>query len=182
MKWIKVFENYIVSEYGDFKNAKTNRQIKLHISKKGYKIAQLRTEGRFVTVQSHRIVYEKFIGKIPDKYEINHIDGNKFNNHLSNLEAVTHHQNILHAVKIGLIKSGFDNKLSKPLVELKQNGDLELHGSSYEAARKLGKNNALISLCANGKRRTAYGSKWMHISEFITLTDKSEFITLNDKK
>jgi hypothetical protein len=171
MEWIEVFENYIISEYGNFKNKKTGRMLNITISPKGYKIVQVRSRGKSLTIRVHRTVYEKFIGLLPNKHEVNHIDGNKSNNHYSNLEAVTHHQNILHAVKIGLIKSGFDNKFSKPLVEFKQNGDIEFYGSGCEAGRKLKKHHALISLCANGKRRTAYGSKWMHISEFITLTD-----------
>lgn len=50
----------------------------------------------------HRIVAAAFIGDIPDSFEINHIDGNVQNNHVSNLEIVTHQQNIDHSVLSGL--------------------------------------------------------------------------------
>jgi hypothetical protein len=48
----------------------------------------------------HRLVYESFRGPIPDGLEINHIDGNKKNNSLENLEAVTRKQNLHHAVML----------------------------------------------------------------------------------
>ena len=48
----------------------------------------------------HRLVYESFHGKLKNGYEINHIDGNKKNNNLNNLEAVTRKQNLYHAKKL----------------------------------------------------------------------------------
>lgn len=42
----------------------------------------------------HRLVWETFNGEIPDGYEIDHIDGNKQNNALSNLRCVTHTENM----------------------------------------------------------------------------------------
>jgi hypothetical protein len=46
--------------------------------------------------RGHRLIAETFIGKIPKKMEINHVDGNKHNNNPSNLEIVTRHQNLIH--------------------------------------------------------------------------------------
>jgi len=48
----------------------------------------------------HRLVYETFVGAIPNGYEINHKDGNKVNNELSNLELCTHKDNIIHSYKV----------------------------------------------------------------------------------
>jgi hypothetical protein len=42
----------------------------------------------------HRVVWETFKGEIPDGYEIDHIDGNRLNNALSNLRCVTHTENM----------------------------------------------------------------------------------------
>lgn len=47
----------------------------------------------------HRLVIKTFIGDIPDGYEINHIDFNRSNNMLNNLEIVTRKQNMAHNVK-----------------------------------------------------------------------------------
>lgn len=46
--------------------------------------------------RGHRLIAEAFIGKIPKRMEINHMDGDKHNNHPSNLEIVTRQQNITH--------------------------------------------------------------------------------------
>ena len=52
----------------------------------------------------HRIVAECFVPKPPgDKLEVNHKDGNKLNNHASNLEWVSHLENVRHAFRTGLI-------------------------------------------------------------------------------
>lgn len=50
----------------------------------------------------HILVWETFNGKVPVGYEINHMDLNKANNNLSNLELLTHKENIRHAYRVGL--------------------------------------------------------------------------------
>lgn len=164
MRWTQLFENYLISDAGSIKNKKTGRILKPSASPKGYLFLQLPNNGKKSTVIISRLVYSKYVGAIPDGYEINHIDGNKQNNHFTNLEAITHHENILHAVKIGLIKSGTDSKTSKQICEIKQNGQRIFYGSINQAARLIGKSPAMISLCANGKRKSAYGSIWVHVN------------------
>jgi hypothetical protein len=48
---------------------------------------------------AHRVVWEHYNGKIPDGLEINHIDGNKANYAIINLEAISHRENIVHSYK-----------------------------------------------------------------------------------
>ena len=168
MKFAELLENYLISENGVIKNKKTGRVIKLFTNPKGYKITMLSDRNVSKTFSVHRLVYTKFVGEIPKGYEINHIDGDKTNNHYTNLESLTHHDNILHAVKIGLIKSGFDSKLSKHIAQVKYNGEIVFYGSTHEAARALGKNPANISLCANGRRKTAYGCVWIHVNKIMS--------------
>lgn len=74
----------------------------------------------------HRLVAQAFIPNPQDKPEINHIDGNKINNHVSNLEWVTSSENQKHAFRIGLQKSGLDNATCKVTKE-----------DIYEIRRKL---------------------------------------------
>lgn len=54
------------------------------------------------TVLVHRLVVFAFLGEPPPAHEVNHKDGNKFNNRLVNLEYVTHPENHRHAVATGL--------------------------------------------------------------------------------
>lgn len=59
----------------------------------GYKFVQI---GRGNIVYVHRIVAQTFLDAPLKGFEVNHIDKNKSNNHLDNLELVTHSQNLLH--------------------------------------------------------------------------------------
>ena len=61
------------------------------------------------TIKTHRLVLEAFIGPRPQGFECNHIDGRKKNNPLSNLEWVTHPENINHAWRTGLAREKGEN-------------------------------------------------------------------------
>ena len=59
----------------------------------GYKTATICLDGKTKTGYIHRFVWEAFNGKIPDGFEIDHIDGNPANNRLSNLRLLTREEN-----------------------------------------------------------------------------------------
>ncbi|BCG66318.1 DNA repair exonuclease [Staphylococcus phage vB_SsapH-Golestan101-M] len=92
-------EGYIVSY------AKNGRRVlKSHINKSGYKINNITIKkgtGK-KTFILHRIVAYAFLPKNIEHIEVNHIDGNKLNNNISNLEWVTKKENIEHSWNIGL--------------------------------------------------------------------------------
>lgn len=75
------------------------------IDPKGYHRVNLRVCGRRKTRPVHQLVLEAFVGPMPIGYEVNHKDGNKNNNKVSNLEYVTHVANLQHAHRMGLINS-----------------------------------------------------------------------------
>lgn len=80
-----------------------------HITK-GYAQATLSYLGKKYYVGVHRLVALAFIPNLQNKPEINHIDGNKLNNCVSNLEWVTESENVRHAFNTGLRKTCYGNR------------------------------------------------------------------------
>lgn len=89
---------YLVSNYGrvkntDYRHTGQESLMTLQVTKWGYCHVHLRPQTGIV----HRLVWEAFMGKIPDIMEINHKDGNKQNNRLDNLEVVYVRENQSHS-------------------------------------------------------------------------------------
>lgn len=106
---------YIVSNYGRVKN-KHGRILKPRLQNSGYYFYSLydgrgRNHQKQITV--HRLVMITFNGD--SKLDINHVDGNKFNNHISNLEYITHSDNLKHAFKTGIHPGKKGYKYQKPM-------------------------------------------------------------------
>lgn len=77
----------------------------------GYKVVHLSKNGKTKMFRHHRLVAMAFLDNSENKEYVNHIDGNKRNNHPSNLEWVTARENTAHARKRGLMKElSRDNK------------------------------------------------------------------------
>lgn len=103
---------YAVSNYGRLKRiGLTVNGTKLRILKgtlsAGYNSIHLYKEGKYKHKYVHSLVMEHFVGKRPEGLVVNHIDGNKLNNHVSNLEYVTEGYNNAHAFAIGLKQNSF---------------------------------------------------------------------------
>ena len=110
------FENmYAVSNFGRVKSksrkvwnhtgywVRPEKILKPQISDRGYLKVRIGMNETKCTRRVHRLVAEAFIPKPNDTYEVNHIDGNKLNNRVDNLEWVSKSDNLKHAVKLGLI-------------------------------------------------------------------------------
>lgn len=76
------------------------RWLKVHTMRSGYLYVPL-FNGKRKNVYVHRIVAMAWL-PASDKPQVNHIDGNRANNHVDNLEWVTHSENKLHAFRTGL--------------------------------------------------------------------------------
>ena len=74
----------------------TQRPMKFTQINSGYLNVHLCREGKYTRKLVHRAVWESFNGPIPARLEVNHKDLDKTNNSLSNLELVTHKQNLIH--------------------------------------------------------------------------------------
>lgn len=95
---------YKISEYGDIINSITGYKLKTNINNMGYYVLSLQCEDKKgLTVAVHRLVAYTFLGEPPiDKNVVNHLDGNKRNNHYTNLEWTDYMGNNNHAIKNGL--------------------------------------------------------------------------------
>jgi hypothetical protein len=92
--------------------------LRAHTGKSGYQTIRLCKNGIRGTCKIHRLVAIAFKGMPAGALHINHIDGNKSNNHVSNLEWCTPSENIRHAHRTGLIKCA--NKEAHPQSKLSQ--------------------------------------------------------------
>lgn len=118
--WRKIegFENYEVSNLGQVRslNYKRTGEIKILIPCKnnnGYLKVVLCKSGKQHTKRVHRLVATAFIPNLEGKKEVNHIDGNKQNNKVENLEWCTNLENIQHAWETGLRNEETKKKLSE---------------------------------------------------------------------
>lgn len=160
-KWIEEYEGlYSVSPNGKVYSYKSNKYIKLQ-SNGHYLKVTLTKNGKQTQKLVHRIVAKAFIPNPEDKKEVNHIDGNKSNNCVSNLEWTTPKENQQHAVKTNLRKFGTDlwnGKFSKEqvlkIIQLKKKG---------MSCKKLGKmfncDATTISAISRGLRYKKYFEK-----------------------
>lgn len=104
----KYIGKYEVSDTGDvrssitgrFKGSKPGTVLKKVMDEKGYLRVNLYFDAKGSPARIHRIVAEAFLGERPKGMTINHIDGDKTNNNVSNLEYLSNKENIRHAHRV----------------------------------------------------------------------------------
>lgn len=138
-----------VSNAGDIKAVKTNHLLNQTTSKKGYKRVSLQHK----TMTVHRIVAQAFIDNPKDLKTVNHIDNNKSNNNVDNLEWMSMKDNL-----------ALSSKAPKPVLCIET-------GIVYPSSRAAGKmfgcsGNHIWEVC-NNQRKSAYGYKWRFVDGTI---------------
>ena len=103
-RFIGANSDYMVSDHGrilSFKG-KSKLIISSSITAKGYEYVAIRQKGIYVGYSVHRLVATAFIPNPKRLPQVNHLDGNKLNNHVANLEWCDAYDNVMHAIRTGL--------------------------------------------------------------------------------
>ena len=173
-KDVKGYEGiYQVSDLGRIKRLtsldsigrrKITRIMAVHVHN-GYVKIRLSKNSIRKNYSVHRLVAKAFIANLDAKGEVNHIDGNKTNTQVSNLEWMTSSENQLHAYRTGLDKSTTKRRndyRSKPVIQILNNKIINAFLSVREAQRQTGFCHGTISSCCRGDQRIAYGFVWRY--------------------
>lgn len=109
----------------------------------------------------HRLVAETFIPNPDNLSEVNHIDENKLNNEVNNLEWCTHKYNTNHGTRIERISETQRNRkdCSKPVMCIETG---IVYPSINEASRQTGADRNTIADVCKGKLKTARGYHWKY--------------------
>ena len=97
-----IYSNYLISNLGNVKNIKTLYSLKKSILNT-YEYVYLSKDSKSKQYLVHKLVAETFLDKTDTSKIVNHIDGNKLNNNVTNLEWTTYSNNTIHAYKNNLI-------------------------------------------------------------------------------
>ena len=162
---------YEVSSFGNIRNVRTGYTLKPKIGRRGYFVIQLRLDGirKMHTFYVHRLVATVFLPHCDELPQVNHIDGNKLNNNVMNLEWCTGAYNSKHAYNAHLrnhVELENSRKKATAAVSVKvnqytQGGEFVKTYSSYlQAARAVGVTLNAIKKCCKGKQKTSAGYIW----------------------
>ncbi|MDR2586385.1 MAG: HNH endonuclease [Prevotellaceae bacterium] len=175
---IKGYEGqYLISNHGRImslaRKGKNNKNAKTFVCQNNgnpyLHIGLTNREGKRKNYDIHRLVACAFIPNPEHKCDVNHIDGNKSNNHIGNLEWATRSENVKHSydtlgqksARFWLGKKGANNPCSIPIKEIDGHGDAIIKFNSIrEAADLYGLDRRSVSLCCKGRLRQTGGRRF----------------------
>lgn len=135
----------------------------------GYKTIHATMNRQYIHVYIHRLVYEIFVGEIPDGWDVDHVNDQRGDNRLENLCIMTHYDNLTSkastvanrakASRESIKKASASQE--KPVVAIDADGVERWFKSSMAAARATGTNFTSISMALHGNRiKKAGGLTW----------------------
>ena len=140
---VRSLDRLVRHPYG--KALKKGKIIKPTLKNSGYYNSELRIDGRVKYPLVHRIVYEAFVGPIPEGMQINHINEDKTDNRLENLNLMSPKENISwgtciarRAKKLSIVKKGKnthgDNPNATQILQFDKDGNLIKEWDSIKSA------------------------------------------------
>ena len=161
---IKNYEGlYQVSNFGKVKNFKTDKILSLR-NKRGYLLVALSKDKRKKTHQVHRLVAIAFLPNTESKPTVNHLDENKSNNFVGNLEWATWQENANHGTRSERVSKEHKAHADRNKIFYKPIDQFDLSGSFIKtwesistAAKEMGVRSASVSRCCRGINKTCSG-------------------------
>lgn len=166
---VKSLEHYVQQKnrWGQtISRIQKSRLMKIYINKNGYFRVVLYKNGIKKNYSVHRLVYEAFIGEIPDGMQVNHINEIKTDNRVVNLNLMTPKENSNWGTRNERVSEKQTNgKNSKPVLKIDpiSNEIVAEFPSTKEAERQTVFNH--IYLWCRGIRKSADGFKWKYKEE-----------------
>ena len=162
-KNIEEATNYEVSNLGRIRNTKTGQILNPGIAGNGYKQVSLRMKAsnKFEKRYVHRLVAIYWIPNPEGKREVNHINLDRTNNNVENLEWITSSDNQRHKYENGDYKTS-----NRKVAQMDKDGNvIQIFSSIASAAEAMGIKRSGIDLVCRGVpyRKTAAGYKWKYI-------------------
>ena len=147
---------YQISNYGNVYSFYSNKILKPAKDTKGYYFVNLVKDRKNKTKRIHRLIAIHFISNPNNKREVNHVDGNRGNNDLKNLEWVTPSENSLHALYILC-------KKIKPVIQMDLKGNvIKIYQSATIASKETNTDRGGIICVSQGKQNSSGGFKWVY--------------------
>ena len=182
IKEVKGFDGYFVSDNGIVYTTRKNggyhtslRELKSKEDKDGYLEVAMYSNKKRYWRRVHRIVAETFIPNINNYPQINHIDGNKKNNNVNNLEWCTCRQNIIHSFNVLKRKPTISNKRKIKLTNRETN-DILYFETEKECAFYLKMSYQHLNKILNGhidisvwRKNKIYKIEFVNIEDVTTI-------------
>lgn len=165
MSKFRDFEKYEVFEDGRIWSYKSNKFLKPRTQKGGYqRVCLYDNECKKKWYLLHRVVWEAVTGEpIPYGLQVNHIDENKTNNHINNLNLMTPKENMNWGTGLERSAKAKTNGKCSKKVGAYRNGELVMVFPSTMEAQRSGFHHSAVGKCCNGKLTHYKGYEWRFI-------------------
>ena len=164
-------DEYLISDRGEVWSVRNNKCLKQNTDKHGYRYVVFSVNSNRKTIKVHRLVASAFIENPLNKPTVNHLNGNRSDNRVTNLEWATHteqlrdpltYQNIIRLSKTTdyYAMGSICNFMRKQTAVYRGNVLVGIYPSLKDAATQNGANYSKASECANGHRKSTGGLRF----------------------